>query len=252
MFSIFSTLKPMIGETAVHQENAVRSWMETGAEVILYGSEANNIARRLGLVCHEGVDRESGVPRLNSLFALAQKDAKHELIGYMNADVVILSGLAEVVETVAARMPRFLMVCRRWDIDLDETLDFSGDWTRLVRKRIAEGKLHSDCSSDLFLFRWPLWDLLPFTPGRPEWDNWMFWKACDTGTPVVDVTSMVTMAHPNHGYGTDGTMDVRTFWRTSPLVERNRALSGGGTQYCFRHIRARGNLWRLENGRLTN
>lgn len=236
----------MRGEDAVHQTNAVKSWMQMGREIILYGEEAKSLAGELDLPCHEGVDRESGIPNLESLFKLAQRDASNELIGYMNADVVIVEGLAEAVEKVAASLPSFLIVCRRWDIDLDETLDFKKDWRAFVKRRIAEANaLHSDCSSDLFLFKKPLWDLLPFTPGRPSWDNWMFFRACETNLPVVDVTPAVVMAHPNHGYGSDGLMDVRTFWRTAPSVERNRSL-GAGTQFCFRHVERAGNLWRLD------
>jgi hypothetical protein len=239
----------MRGEAEVHQANAVKSWKQLGCEIILYGEEADALARELGVEYRQGVDRESGIPRLDSLFRLAQKDAGNDIVGYMNADVVIVEGLAEAVEKVSAKMPRFLMVCRRWDIDLDEPLPFDGNWRAIVRRRIAEkNELHSDCSSDLFLFKRPLWDVLPFTPGRPEWDNWMLWRACDTHTPVVDVTPGVVMAHPNHGYGDDGMMDVRDFWRTAPLVERNRSLGGSGKQFCFRHVRAVGNLWTFDGG----
>ena len=252
MFSLFATLKRMRGETEVHQTNAITSWTQFCSEIILYGEDSRGIADDLGLICHETVDTQAGIPGLDSLFRLAQQHSSHDIVGYMNADVVIVDGLRGAVRTVSKALPSFLMVCRRWDIDLDETLDFETDWRSLVRERIAETDvLHSDCSSDLFLFRRPLWEVLPFTPGRPEWDNWMLWKACDAGVPVVDVTPVVTMAHPNHGYGDDGTMDVRTFWRTSPLVERNRALNKGGQQYCFRHVQRVSNLWRLDSQRLT-
>lgn len=252
MFSLFATLKRMVGEVEIHQGNAIRSWAQFCPEIILYGEEARGIAEELGLVYHGTVDTEAGIPSLRSLFHLAQQHSSCDILGYMNADVVIVDGLREAVRRVSDSLPSFLMVCRRWDIDLDERLDFEDAWRALVRQRIAESnELHSDCSSDLFLFKRPLWEVLPFTPGRPEWDNWMLWKACDAGTPVVDVTPVVTMAHPNHGYGADGTMDVRTFWRTSPLAERNRAMNKGDQQFCFRHVQRANNLWRLDSQRLT-
>lgn len=239
----------MKGEAEVHQANAVTSWTKCCSEILLFGTESRTISRDLGLVQHDAVDRESGIPRLDSLFREAQRHATNELIGYMNADAVIVEGLKEAVREVSERLPRFLMVCRRWDIDLDERLDFDDDWRAFVKRRIAEkNELHSDCSSDLFLFKRPLWDVLPFTPGSPEWDNWMLWRACDTHTPVVDVTPSVIMAHPNHGYGIDGTADVKTWWRTSPLVERNRTLGGSGKQFCFRHVQRAHNLWKLDGG----
>ena len=246
--TLFSTAKPFNGQVATHQTNAMTSWtqIKPRPEIMLYGNElgVGAIAKQLGAIHHDNVVMLDGVPLLDSLFSQALGHASHDYLVYVNADVMVIDGLAEAVQQVVELFPDgFLGVCRRWDIRLDEPLDFSQDWRGLVRDRVADhGTLHSDCSSDIFVFPRPLWELAPFSVGRPGWDNWMFFKATDVGWPVVDLTAVVMTAHPEHNHGPDGQMGVRNFWRTDHLAKRNGLLVGG-EQYCFRHVQRAGYLW---------
>lgn len=245
--TLFSTAKPFTGIEEIHQSNAMESWAQLRQEVMLYGNEpgVGAICERLGFIHHDTTSRLDSVPLLDSMFTNAQAHASNDCLVYINADVMVVDGLIEAAQQLTETFPDgFLGVCRRWDIKLDESLDFSLNWRGLLRGLIANGKLHSNCSSDLFVFQRPLWEVLPFTVGRPGWDNWMFYKATEVNWPVVDLTAVVTTAHPEHNHGPSGQMTVRDFWRTDHLAHRNAQLVGAG-QYCFRHVQRASCLWEI-------
>ena len=249
--TLFSTAKPFRGQEEIQQSNAIETWMqiEPRPEIMLYGNEpgVGTIAQRLGAIHHDNVVTLDDVPLLDSLFSQAQNHASNDYLVYVNADVMVIDGLVEAVQRMAETFTGgFLGICRRWDIQGDEPLDFSRDWRAAIKEEIADnGELHSTCSSDLFAFKRPLWDLLPFTVGRPEWDNWIFWKATDSGIPVVDLTPVVITAHAKHKHGPNRVLEAQTFWRTDHLAQRNRKLGGHGKQYCYRHIQKAGYLWQM-------
>jgi hypothetical protein len=255
VLTMFTTCKPFRGLAATHQRNALKSWtrLEPRPDVLVFGDEEGvaDACTSLGLthVPTAPVD-ENGLPVLNFLFAAAQAFSRREFLCYANSDLVMLGGLAEAAERLGDEFPSgFLGVCRRWDADLDEPLDFGDDWRALVRARVEDGgELYTPCSSDLFLFRKPLaWHLPPFVAGRPGWDNWMLWAACQNAVPVVDLSEALTVAHPRHGYG-DG--EGQKAWRRHPSGERNRKLAAG-KEWCLNQVRRRGMLWRMvANGKI--
>jgi len=253
MITLFTTTKPFHGLAATHQLNALNSWMQLQPTptVVVFGTEdgTGKVCRQLNLKHVPTVPTdEHGLPMLSFMFMVAQEFSDTEFVCYVNADIIILEGLTEATRLVDDKFPGgFLGVCRRWDIDLDEPLESQIDWHGIVRERIQHGKLYTPCSSDLFLFKKPLrWSLPPFTAGRPKWDNWMLWAACENNIPVVDLTEAVIVAHPNHGYGANGQIGQKA-WRGHASGERNEKLSGGKV-FCMKHVRKAGNLWRLVDG----
>ncbi len=254
--TIFFTPKPFKGVAGIQQANAVESWTKIvpKPEIILFGYEtgAADIAERLGLVhIWDEVERLDDIPLLDSLFTLAQRKASHDALMYVNADLIIVDGLMEAVKRLLKAFPNFVGVCRRWDISLSEPLDFDGDWKAEVKSLIGAGELHSDCSSDIFIFKKGLWALPSFAVGRPEWDNWMMWKVTDVGWPLVDLTPVVTTAHGQHLYGPKQDQDVRRFWRVNELAQRNRQISGQGHQYCYRHVQAANCLYQMREDEIA-
>lgn len=237
MLTLFTTCKPFKGSARIHQTNALRSWelMVPKPHVIVYGMEGGvyDICQRTGAEQKGRVPKVDDLPLLDEMFKMVQQDAPSDLISFSNSDIIHVDGLPEAVNRAAERFPDgFLGVCRRWDIVFNEEYAFHGDWRRKMKQLIVrEGVLHSRCSSDIFAFKRPLWDLPSFAVGRPGWDNWMMWRATDIGWPVVDLTPVVTLAHPKHGYGPNASMNVLDFWRDNALAERNRNLSGPNTQY---------------------
>lgn len=237
----------------IYQRNALTSWahIEPRPDVTVWGNEAGafDICNELGFRHGRGLDRMDGLPMLDCLFKKAQQESQTDYIAFMNADVLVLDGLMEAAQRVIKRFPDgFLMVCRRWNVGLDWDLDFDHDWKAQVRSIVDDhGELHSKCSSDIFLWEKPGFpDIPPFVPGFPEWDNWMMWKATHVGWPVVDATPVMTLVHPTHGYGKDGTEQVPMYWTNHPLAVRNRGLGQPDGQYCFVHVRRAGYLWRMD------
>lgn len=250
MITLFTTTKPFHDLTAPHQLNALGSWVRLlpPPTVVVFGSEdgTGEVCRKLSLNHVPVVPTdEHGLPVLNFMFAVAQEFSDTEFVCYANADIIILSGLVEAARLADCKFPGgFLGVCRRWDIDLDEPLDFATDWHGSVQSRIEGGQLYTPCSSDLFLFKKPLrWHLPPLVAGCSKWDNWMLWAACEHRVPVVDLTRAVMIAHPRHGYGPNGTGSKRA---SSP---QNEAAAAGKT-YCLKHVKKAGNLWELVDGEI--
>jgi hypothetical protein len=95
---------------------------------------------------------------------------------------------------------------------------------RCGRKRTAEW-------IDYFAFTRGLYgsDMPPFVL-RVFWDNWLVWKALDSGKPVVDASPAVMAVHQNHDYShhPQGQQGV---W-SGEEASRNAQLAGG-----WRHLR---------------
>jgi flavin-dependent dehydrogenase len=118
------------------------------------------------------------------------------------------------------------MVGSRWNLDLNEQLEFDETWERTLRSRIATGGARaSPVWLDYFVFSRtsPLVELPPFAVGRPRWDNWMIFRARSLGIPVTDATACVDVVHQNHGYPhvPEATGDR---WH-GPEAEANHALA---------------------------
>ena len=231
MLTIFAIPKPFHGHIAIIQRNAIQSWtkLRPVCEVILFGDDEGTaeVAAEFG-VRHipDVAQNEFGTPLLNSLFAVAPRSASHNLMAYVNADIILLSDFMAAVR----RMPKhsFLMVGHRWDLDIHEALDFNrAEWEKQLRVRVADaGKLHGYAGIDYFVFLRGFWrDIPPFAIGRTAWDNWLIYRARSLDAPVIDTTETVTAIHQNHDYahhpqGTDGV------WK-GPEAKRNRELAGG-------------------------
>ena len=123
MLTLFTIPKPFRGHIAVIQRNAIRSWtlLRPACEIILFGHEEGTaeVAAEFGLRHVPEVARnEYGTPLVSDLFAQAQRLATCERLGYVNADIILLSDFLRAVQRIPFR--RFLMIGRRWDLDLDQ------------------------------------------------------------------------------------------------------------------------------------
>jgi hypothetical protein len=209
MITFFSTPKPFRGHIGIIQRNAIHSWKlsHPDAEVILFGNEegAAEVARELGARHEPEVDRNSlGTPLLSSLFDRADRLARHDLLCFLNADILLTDDFLAAVTRLAHIRESSLMVGRRCDLDITQPLDFSQpDWGQRLRSAARErGKLRPPQWIDYFVFpRGLLRDQVPpFAVGRPGYDNWLLWKVRSMGVPVMDVTRVVLAVHQNHGY----------------------------------------------------
>ena len=232
MLTIFSIPKPFREHIGVIQTNAIRSWvsLRPACEVILFGDDEGTVelASELGLSHVPGVERsEYGTPLVSSVFSIAQDIASHQLMCYVNADIILIGDFLPAVQRVH-KYP-FLMVGQRWDLELNEPVNFDeAQWESRLRTQLAEfGKLHSKGGIDYFVFVRGLYnEIPPFAIGRGGWDNWLIYWARSLKVPVIDATKAITAIHQNHGYShVPGGETV--VWQ-GPEGKQNRELTGHG------------------------
>jgi len=61
--------------------------------------------------------------------------------------------LIDAALQVSSRLDRFVMLGRRWDVDIDAEMDFSDGWEGRLRAAVeATGRLHRPAGSDFFVF----------------------------------------------------------------------------------------------------
>jgi hypothetical protein len=232
VLTLFAIPKPFVGHIGVIQQNALESWarLQPRCEVLLMGDDAGTAeaATRFGFQ-HAGQVRrnEFGTPCVDDLFAQAQARSRHEILAYVNADIVLGADFIEAVERVRRWQPRFLVVGQRWDLDVTAPLEFSTAWEEELRGRLAQGgRLHEPTGIDYFVFPRGLWgELPPFAIGRTVWDNWLIYRARSLGAAVVDATVAITAVHQNHDYA-HHPGGAAGLWQ-GPEARRNRELAGG-------------------------
>jgi hypothetical protein len=239
LLTLFTTAKPFQGHSAIIQRNALKSWtlLHPDVDVILFGDDfgAAEVAHELSIRHEPYVERnEHGTKRLDYMFGRAQSVARHDLFCYINCDIILTGDFLAALERVRGAHSRFLMVGRRWDIDISAPYDFlQPDWQKSLRAHaLQRGKQRTPEWIDYFAFTRGIYDpsMPPFVIGRVHWDNWLLWKACDSQAAVVDASAEVVAIHQNHDYGyhPQGKSGV---WHGEE-AGRNYRLAGG-----WKHLR---------------
>ena len=207
LITLFSAPKPFTDpHIAMIQRNALKSWtLLPDVEVILLGDETGlaEAARELGVKHIPSVRcNDNGTPLISSMFQLARANSHSDLLCIINADMLLMSDFVEAAKQVFGRKDKFVLLSQRWDLDVTQPLDFSGDWThRLLSIVHRQGSLHRPAGSDYFLFPKSCYaDIPDFTIGRAGWDNWMIYKARQEKWHVIDCTPSVMVIHQNHDY----------------------------------------------------
>lgn len=206
MLTIFTIPKPFQGHINIIQRNAIKSWIELNSEceIILFGNEEGiaEIAKEFNLRHVPDVAcNKFGTPLLNDIFNKVQKLAKSEKIAYVNTDIILTDSFIKAVEKVKDNP--YLMIGQRWDLDVDEEIKFDNfTWEDKLRNDLKEkGILHGAAGIDYFVSQRDFWKGIPsFAIGRTSWDNWLIYKARNSGIPVVNATEMITIVHQNHNY----------------------------------------------------
>lgn len=230
------------------QRNALRSWklLHPDIEVILFGEDDGvaEICQELALRHEPAIEcQEDGTKSLRSIFGRAQEIARYPVLSYVNCDIVLTQDFLRALEAVSRRQKEFLMVGRRWDLDVTEPIEFSkSDWAEtLVQRAKADGFQRLHYNIDYFAFPRNLYHEIPdLMIGRNWWDQWLVWRASDQGAPVIDVSEVVCAVHQNHDYSYHP-QGMQGVWFGEGSF-RNREIAGG-----------RGHLHNIEdaNYRLT-
>ena len=237
MLTIFCTPKTFQGHFGVIQRNALASWRALGAncETLVFGDEegVSAAAEAAGARHFPVIERnEFGTPLLDDVFRQAHAVAHNDILCYVNSDIIFLADLLAAVGVVSAQYKRYLIVGRRWNIDLKEPVVFedSERWRRSFRAFIEEGgSLYDGFNLDYFIFPKPLFEEIPsFAVGRPAWDNWIVYEARRRQIPVIDATDAILAVHQNHDYShtSEGRAGGKAaVWR-GVEAQRNRELAG--------------------------
>lgn len=209
MLTIFSTAKPFLGHSDIIQRNALKSWtlLHPDVEVILFGDEegAAEACRELGIRHEPSVLRnENGTKYLNHIFDRAYECSCHSFLCYANCDIILGSDFLAAFELVSKYHTRFLMIGRRWDIDITEAWDFTqAGWDRQLRSlALLKGKEKGPSWVDYFCFSRDLYygKMPPFLIGRHGWDPWLTYFGRKSSIPLIDASHMVVAIHQNHDY----------------------------------------------------
>jgi hypothetical protein len=239
VLTIFTTPKPFRGHINIIQRNALKSWtlLAPGVEVILFGDDegAAEAARDLGIRHEPYVKRqENGMKYLDYMFGRAQSIARHEVLCYVNCDIVLMADFPWAIDRVRTKHRKFLVVGRRWDTPIVAPIDFSQpNWADKVRSFALDTKdRRNHWWIDYFAFSREAYprNLPPLVVGTVRWDNWLVWKALDSKLPVVDASPAVVAVHQNHDYSYHP-QGKKGVWEGDES-KRNLAAAGG-----WRHMR---------------
>jgi hypothetical protein len=250
--TFFTTCKPFEREFAVIQQNALRSWKNAypDCEVIVFGDEpgVSECCRELGFKQISQVQRsEYGTPLLNSLFEQIEHATSSDILAFINADIMLTRGLTPAVEAVRRRFEKFLLIARRWNVELQRSWDFGRvDWELELRRYVrSRGVLEPPYGGvDLFVYSRGLWrNLPPFAVGRTRWDSALVHEARKLRIPVVDATEEVFSVHPKHDYS--HVRPALPALAKGPETDVNEKLLGG-EEFIFTPLNATHRLSRSE------
>jgi hypothetical protein len=268
MITFFTTAKPFSGHNGITQRNALKSWtlLHPDVQVILFGDEdgAADVCDELGIQhqpCIERSHLNRRLPVANYLFDRAHALARHSWLCYLNCDIILTPDFCEAAHRLTQWRKSFLMVGRRWDLDINAPLDFSRpNWAADLRQEALRLGTMRMNELDYFLFAKEMYqDIPPLIIGRVFWDFWMVWKVRSVGLPVVEASPRVIVVHQNHetAYLQETSAGQGTF--LDPGAEWNYRLANCGKNFgnysdCTHRLTRSGLLlptfWRKERDKL--
>jgi hypothetical protein len=253
MLTFVTTAKPFVGHVELIQRNALQSWkrLDGDVEIILLGDDqgAATICSELRLRHEPNIElRENGTKSLRSVFGRAQEIARHTHICYCNCDIILTTDFTRAFRRVQQRFDKFLMVGRRWDVDILRRIGFeSSDWgEEIVERARREGFQRLHYNIDYFVFHRGLYREFPdLVIGRNWWDQWLVWQAAAEDVPVIDASDEICAVHQNHDYsyhplGIDGV------WNDEQTKTNFRAAGGWSRLHTIEDAN-----WRLTSKELV-
>ncbi|MGB3533575.1 MAG: glycosyltransferase [Microcoleaceae cyanobacterium] len=206
--TLFAIPKTFESHIATIQRNAIQSWtkLQPKPEIILFGNDPGvaEIALEFQLRHVPNVScTPQGTPLLNDIFAQVHDLATYPILSYINSDIILLSDFIPTIQAVLKQYSNFLLLGRRWNVDIDYILNFKQiTWEEQLRELISQKGIFSGVGAlDYFVFPKPLFSQLPeFAVGRAGWDNWMVGEALKNSYSVINASRLITAVHQNHDY----------------------------------------------------
>ncbi len=232
MITIIAVPRSFKGHTGMIQTNAIKSWtlLNPKPEIILMGNDegVKETAEKFNLHYIAEIEKnEFGTPLYSSIFREAEKAASNDWICHSTSDVILTNDFLGAFEIVRQKLPRCLMVARRWNVEIKELIDFSKGWEEKLKSYVKKsGKRDGHTGSDIFVFPKNLYGEIPaFTLGRAVFDNWLFYYTHSKNIPIVDLTEQVYIIHQYHDYPKE--LGGQKGIYTGVEAKRNLKLAGG-------------------------
>lgn len=230
--TFFVIPKAFDGAIGIAQENALNSWtrLKPEPEIILFGDD-DGVAEVADLFeCRNVPDlkrNEWGTPVVQDAFLRGYELATHDVVCYVNADIILMQDFMDSLQVVAKRFEQFLMVSTRWDWLKPVKWEFSQHWQTLLKMRAREeGHYHNDCGIDYFAHRRGLYQDMPPFVIRTAWDNWLVICAIvRKQVPVVDATRSAFIIHQGHPEKTVHSERQKWIKDTDPERRRNLEMA---------------------------
>ncbi|QDV71507.1 hypothetical protein Poly24_52440 [Rosistilla carotiformis] len=233
LVTIFTVLKPFVGEADTHQRNALASWQMLGpdVEILLFSDTSIPDDLRARFTCLPCIaTNELGTPLLDDVFRVAADIARGSVRAFVNGDIVLDQRFTHSVRRLQdSDLASWLAIGQRTELDVPAAVQHpaAGWLDDCFQKCETQGELASVVCKDYFIFTADLFQDLPaFAIGRGNWDNWMVAHSKSNGIPVVDITAVAPVIHQRHGYahvsGGRGAVYV-----SGPEAKENQRLAGG-------------------------
>ena len=204
MITFFTIPKPFNGIYDIIQKNAILSWQQINekCEIIVFGDDPSVIefSNQIGVKCVSNFkSNEYGTPLLDDIWQSAKSISSNDIICYINSDIILFPDFAEKIGSI--KLDEFLIAGRRWDITIEELIDYKSDWVTTLKEKVSQGgSLHGETGVDYFLFPKSIMPNMPaFAIGRGWWDNWLIYYFRKNKILVIDGTEIMTV-HQNHDY----------------------------------------------------
>lgn len=211
MITWVTTFKPFVGINAIHQLNALKSWLRfcPPCEVLIVGNEVKSVDNQLAeegrVTVVDNVARNKyGTPLLNSILELAKSYSRNDYIGLILGDIILLSDPLEILKLVRQKFQKFLIFSLRYEADISYHLDFSNTSVSSLKNYMkGQDPRKKVFPADVFIFPKQLIETVnvpPLAIGRGVWARWLIYMAYITNSPVIDATDELTILHQIHDY----------------------------------------------------
>jgi len=141
-----------------------------------------------------------GSPTMNCIFSTLWSLAKHDIVGFINGDILVFDSFVQSIVSCANNYDHFVMVGRRHISEVAMSIPATiREWTEL-ETHTKSLKLDGGAAIDFFVTRRTavsvFMDFPPFIVGVYRWDNYLLLRFFrDLKTVVVDATGVAPIMH---------------------------------------------------------
>ena len=251
--------KPFIKEFYDIQNNAFISWtkLKSVKRIVICGDDegVKEYADKLkALMQTQNTDKEIiyhpklkknqyGTPLVSDIFRLGVQLTPEDMnMCYINCDIILLNDFDETYAKFSELNKKdFLLIGRRWDWRIPESIDFneSGWEDKVKEKAINNGKLHQDTGIDYFVYSKTTFPFIyDFAVGKFIWDQWLVGNAYRRNIITINATNTIFAIHQDSPWFQYGKIQQKSRavqntpeYRTNNSFDQFRKTINQGTKW---------------------